>query len=168
MKLNIDLKKKDREAVLEILNTLLADEFILSTKTRNCHWNVTGAHFHDLHKFFDAQYEQLDEVLDAVAERARALGGHAVGTLKETLKLARLKEQPGKYPPALQMIAELLDGHEVVIRQLRVDVEKCAKEVRRRRHRRFPCRLDGATRKNGVDAPGRTGGEELTEAVSSA
>jgi starvation-inducible DNA-binding protein len=96
MKLNIKLKDNHREGVVEILNALLADEFVLGTKTRNCHWNVTGPHFHDLHKFFDAQYEELDAILDNVAERARALGGHAVGTLAEFLKLARLQEQPGK------------------------------------------------------------------------
>jgi starvation-inducible DNA-binding protein len=128
MKLNIKLKDSHREGVVAILNTLLADEFVLGTKTRNCHWNVTGPHFHDLHKFFDAQYEELDEILDGVAERARALGGHAVGTLAEFLKLARLQEQLGKYPNAQEMTAELLSDHETVIRQLRGDLEKCAKK----------------------------------------
>jgi starvation-inducible DNA-binding protein len=37
-----------RESV-KILNTLLADEYILYTKTRNYHWNVTGSHFNDRH-----------------------------------------------------------------------------------------------------------------------
>lgn len=126
MKLNIKIKDNHLEGVVEILNTLLADEFVLTTKTRNCHWNVTGPHFHDLHKFFDAQYEELDAILDDVAERARALGGHAAGTLAEFLKLARLQEQPGKYPNAQEMTAELLEDHEAVIRQLRGDLEKCA------------------------------------------
>lgn len=126
MKLSIKLKDNHREGVVEILNTLLADEFVLATKTRNYHWNVAGPHFHDLHKFFDAQYEELDAVLDEVAERARALGGHAVGTLAEFLKLARFKEQPGKYPNAQEMTTKLLECHEAVIRQLRGDLEKCA------------------------------------------
>ena len=129
MKPNLKIKDNHREGVVEILNTLLADEFVLGTKTRNCHWNVTGPHFHDLHKFFDAQYEELDAILDDVAERARALGGHAVGTLAECLKLARLKEQLGKYPDASQMTAELLEDHETVIRQLRGDLEKCAAKL---------------------------------------
>lgn len=126
MKMNIKIKDDHREGGVEILNTLLADEFVLTTKTRNCHWNVTGSHFHDLHKLFDAQYEELDAILDSVAERTRALGGHTVGTLAEFLKLARLPEQLGKYPNAPQMIAELLGDHETVIRQLRGDLEKCA------------------------------------------
>jgi starvation-inducible DNA-binding protein len=39
---------------------MVADEFILSTKTRNWHWNASDPPFHDLHKFFDVQYEERD------------------------------------------------------------------------------------------------------------
>ena len=81
MKPNIGIADKDRQAVAEILNTLLSDEYVLYTKTRNFHWNVTGLQFNDLHKFFEAQYEELDDTVDEVAERARALGAWAFGTL---------------------------------------------------------------------------------------
>lgn len=129
MKLNIQLTEKSRGGAVAILNALLADEFVLGARTRNCHWNVTGPHFHDLHKLFGSQYEALDETMDDVAERARSLGGHAVGTLAEFLKLARLKEQPGNYPNASKMTAELLAGHEAVIRQLRTDVVACGDKI---------------------------------------
>jgi len=128
MKLNIKLTEKSRGYAVAILNALLADEFVLGARTRNCHWNVTGPHFHDLHKLFGSQYEALDATIDDVAERARSLGGHAVGTLTEFLKLARLKEQPGKYPNARQMTAELLADHEAVIRRLRSDLVACGDE----------------------------------------
>jgi starvation-inducible DNA-binding protein len=129
MKLNIELTEKSREGAVTMLNALLADDFVLGTRTRNCHWNVTGPHFHDLHKLFASQYDALDEIMDDVAERARALGGHAVGTLSELLALARLKERPGKYPSASHMTAELLTGHEAVIRQLRADVIACDEKL---------------------------------------
>ena len=60
MTTSIGISDGDRQAVVDILNTLLADEFLLYVKTRNYHWNVTGPQFHDLHKFFEAQYEKLD------------------------------------------------------------------------------------------------------------
>lgn len=126
MKLNIGLSDKEREGVVEILNTLLSDEFVLYTKTRNFHWNVVGPQFNDLHKFFDTQYGDLNEVVDDVAERARSLGGNAIGTLKEFLQRARLKELPGRYPNARDMISTLLADHEAIVRSLRVDVETCA------------------------------------------
>jgi starvation-inducible DNA-binding protein len=126
MKPNIGLADKDREGVLKILNTVLADEYVLNTKTKNYHWNIVGPQFHDLHKFLDAQYEELADIVDDVAERARSLGGQALGTLGEFLKQTRLKEQPGQYPGAREMIANLLADHEALIRTLRVDLEACA------------------------------------------
>src|SRR5512138_2579907 len=108
---NIGTRDGDRQSVIAILNGLLADEFLLYTKTRNYHWNVAGPQFNDLHKFFEAQYEALDDVVDEVAERARALGGRAVGSLGEFARNARLKEQPGDVPDARNMIANLLADH---------------------------------------------------------
>ena len=94
--------------------------------TRNYHWNVVGPQFNDLHTFFEAQYNALNTVVDDVAERARALDGNAIGTLAEFVEHARLTEHPGQYPPAREMLANLLADHETVIRQLRVDLETSA------------------------------------------
>jgi starvation-inducible DNA-binding protein len=125
---NIGLSNQQREGVVAILNTLLADEYVLYTKTRNYHWNVTGPQFHDLHKFFESQYEALDDIVDDVAERARSLGGWATGTLAEFSQQTRLSEHPGQYPNARTMISNLLADHEVIIRQLRADLETCAEK----------------------------------------
>ena len=120
---NIGIRDGERQAVIALLNTLLADEFLLYTKTRNYHWNVTGPQFNDLHKFFETQYEALDEVIDEVAERARALGGRAAGSLEELRKLARLGEDVGKVPAARDMLGALLADHESLARSLRVDID---------------------------------------------
>jgi starvation-inducible DNA-binding protein len=122
---NIGLTEEQREGVVAILNTLLADEYLLYTRTRNYHWNVVGLQFNDLHKFFEAQYNELNEIVDDVAERARSLGGNALGTMAEFLKHTRLKEQPGHYPDSRSMIANLLADHEALIGHLRVDLETC-------------------------------------------
>ena len=121
---NIGIGDGDRQAVVGILNTLLADEYLLYTKTRNYHWNVTGLQFNDLHKFFEAQYEALDGVVDEVAERVRAVGGRAYGTLEEFRKSARLNEQPGAAPAAREMLSALLADHEALARTLRADVDR--------------------------------------------
>ena len=126
MKPNIGIGEEQRNGVTQILNGLLADEFLLYTKTRNYHWNVVGPQFNDLHKFFEAQYEELDDIVDQVAERARSLGGRATGSLGEFARNARLKEPSGDAPDAQGMIGNLLADHEAIVRVLRADLEACA------------------------------------------
>jgi starvation-inducible DNA-binding protein len=127
---DIGLSDAQRQGVSEILTNVLADEFLLYTKTRNYHWNVVGPQFSELHAFFEDQYQQLNEVVDDTAERIRTFHVPAIGTLSEFLQRSRLKEHPGHYPEAKAMIADLLADHEALIRQLRVDLEACAEEYR--------------------------------------
>ena len=50
------------------------------------------------HKFFQERYEQIDEIIDEVAERARTLNGRSLGTLAELVEHGSIQENPGKYP----------------------------------------------------------------------
>jgi len=123
MKVNIGLSDKARDGVVKTLNTLLADEFVLYAKTRGFHWNVTGPHFSELHKLFETQYDELAETIDEVAERSRALGGLATGSLKGFLADARIAEASAAKRSAKQMLGALLEDHEAVVRSLRKDIE---------------------------------------------
>src|SRR5437016_6286236 len=121
----IGLKDLDRTGVIKILDATLADEYLLYTETRNAHWNVTGPQFNDLHKFFEAQYEELNDIVDDTAERARALGGRALGSLAEFLKETRLKEMAPRMHEAEEILTGLLNQHETLIRHLRTDLDDC-------------------------------------------
>lgn len=127
MKTNIGIPDQERKEVSAILSRLLADEYVLYTKTRNAHWNVTGPDFHAMHLFFESQYNQLEERLDEVAERIRSLGHVALGSMAEMLKTTRLKEEPGKKHDSQTFMADLLADHEAIIRSLREDGPKTAK-----------------------------------------
>jgi starvation-inducible DNA-binding protein len=128
MKPNLGLNRDQITGVAQILTRALADEFILYTKTRNHHWNVVGPQFQSLHLLFEKQYDALAEAVDRIAERIRSLGRPAPGTLSEFLRHARLKEQPGKHPPAAKMIALLLKDHESIIQSLRQDLAACIED----------------------------------------
>src|ERR1700722_15669444 len=95
MKTQIGISEEDKKAVSIQLAKLLADEFLLYTKTRNAHWNVEGPDFHSMHVFFESQYNELDEIMDSVAERIRSIGHYAPGTLKNFLELTHLTEKIG-------------------------------------------------------------------------
>ncbi len=110
MEPEIGIPAQHREAVAELLNALLADEYLLYAKSRDYHWSVTGPIFRDLHKLFEEQYEELNEVVDEIAERVRALGAWPFGTLAEFLKHARLKERPGRRLEARGIRSRALGG----------------------------------------------------------
>ena len=124
MQPNIDLSPKALKEVAALLNTLLSDETVLYIKTLNFHWNVEGPNFSELHKFFEGQYEELSSIMDSVAERARALGQKALGSMQEFLDHTRLKESKSNLN-AKAMIKDLLSDHEAIIKTLRKDLETC-------------------------------------------
>ena len=121
----IGLEENDREAVISLLTNLLADEYVLYTKTRKYHWNVVSPHFNDYHKFFEEQYTEIEVFVDDIAERVRQLGGMAIGTLSEMKTNTRLEEHPGVNPSDDEMVKNLVEDHESIIKALRVDLEKC-------------------------------------------
>ena len=130
MNTNIGITDKNRKAVATQLGRLLADEFILYTKTRRAHWNIEGKDFHSMHTFFESQYEQLDEVIDSVAERIRQLGHYAPATLKEFLELTRLTEKTGEKNDSQGFIKDLLADHEGIIIFLRENINPFAGELK--------------------------------------
>lgn len=127
---HIGLSTENRSRVIERLNTLLADEHLLYTKTRNYHWNVTGLHFVALHELFEQQYDQIKLMADDIAERIRKLGGPAIGTMSEFMEKARLTENAGVVPSSVDMVANLLDDHEQIVSNLRDDIEACSADYK--------------------------------------
>jgi starvation-inducible DNA-binding protein len=120
---NIGLDASVRTKVGNILISLLADEFVLYARARSFHWNVTGRMFKADHALFEDEYEMFDEVIDDIAERARALGIKVPARLSDFSKAARIKEIDGTALSAEAMILAMLDGHEGIIRMIRIDSE---------------------------------------------
>jgi starvation-inducible DNA-binding protein len=128
MSTTIGIKPEHSIAVASELSKLLADEVVLYMKTRNAHWNVAGADFYAKHKFFEDQYEQLDEIMDDVAERIRSVGHYAPATLKTYLQLTHLSEMTRENNDSLGYIKELLQDHEAIVMQLRGNINRFATE----------------------------------------
>jgi starvation-inducible DNA-binding protein len=120
----IGITEKNRRAVADLLNTWLADEYVLFTKTRQAHWSVTGTSFMELHKFFQSQYELLDDFIDSIAERVRTLDFYPIGSLNDFLKMTHLLEKPQDTFIRQNVIQELLQDHEIIIRFLRTKIKE--------------------------------------------
>ena len=121
---NIGLPSDVRHPVVKILNTSLANEAVLSQKTRSAHWNRSGTGFLELYIFLESQYKQLNEIVDKIAERTRMLGGIALGSFQEFLEQTQLKDRPVNIPNVLHLLAD----HETIVRVLREDIRKCSEE----------------------------------------
>lgn len=130
MNISIGIKEENRAAVAHSLGKVLADEFVLYTKTRKAHWCVTGPDFHSKHLFFETQYHQLEDIIDDIAERIRTLGHFPPATLKEYLALTHLTEQSREKNDALGFIKELLADHESILVHLRENIDGYANALR--------------------------------------
>ena len=116
---DIGISDKDRAAIAAGLSTLLADTYTLYLTTHNFHWNVTGPMFNTLHAMFMAQYTELWNAVDPVAERIRSLGHAAPGSYAQFGKLTSIADAPATPPKALEMVRILVQGHEAVARTAR-------------------------------------------------
>jgi starvation-inducible DNA-binding protein len=117
--IDIGISEKDRAAIAAGLSKLLADTYTLYLTTHNFHWNVTGPMFNTLHTMFMTQYTELWNAVDPVAERIRSLGHIAPGSYAQFGKLTSLKDAPVDRPPAMEMVAILVEGNEAVARTAR-------------------------------------------------
>ena len=117
--INIGISEQDRGAIAGGLSRLLADTYTLYLTTHNFHWNVTGPMFNSLHAMFMAQYTELWNAVDPIAERIRSLGHAAPGSYQQFAALSTLPDAPTLPPKALQMVQILVDGHEAVARTAR-------------------------------------------------
>lgn len=118
LKIDIGIGEKDREAIAEGLSRLLADSYTLYLKTHNFHWNVTGPMFNTLHLMFEEEYNELADAVDTIAERIRALGVSAPGSYAQFAELTSVSEETG-VPEAMEMVRQLVEGHETVSRTAR-------------------------------------------------
>jgi len=123
MKINIGIREENTQEVSIRLSKLLADEFILYTKTRNAHWNLEGTEFHGLHVFFEDQFNRLDEMIDSIAERIRAIGHFAPGSLKRFLELTHLSEDDAADNYGKTFMKNLLEDHIAIIIFLRENID---------------------------------------------
>ena len=118
-RIEIGIAASDRAKIAAELSKLLADTYTLYLTTHNFHWNVTGPMFNTLHVMFMAQYTELWNAVDPIAERIRALGHPAPGSYGDFGRLSSVADAPSAPPKALEMVHILMKGHEAVARTAR-------------------------------------------------
>jgi len=114
-----DLKAKAVADISGALKILLADMFALYVKTKNFHWHMSGPHFRDYHLMLDEQSDQIFATTDAIAERARKIGGMTIRSIGHIARLKRVLDNDADYVTPLDMLAELRDDNKQLTMHMR-------------------------------------------------
>jgi starvation-inducible DNA-binding protein len=107
------------------LAALLADVFALYLKTKNVHWHMSGPHFRDYHLLLDEQGAEVFAMTDAIAERARKIGGLTLHSIGEIHRLQRLADSDAAYVAPSDMLAELREDNQRLTASMRALHELC-------------------------------------------
>ncbi|MCW0483057.1 Dps family protein [Gaoshiqia sediminis] len=91
--MNIGLKDKYKNEMVEKLNAYLSNVQIMYMNVRGYHWNVVGKQFFALHAKFEDVYNSLNEMADEIAERILMLDGKPLHSFSEYIKVSSIKER---------------------------------------------------------------------------
>lgn len=118
MKEAASIPNQNNEVIVTFLNLLLAEEYVLYTKTRTAHWNVDGLNNFEQHVFLENQFNRLDEIIDEIAIRIRSLGHFAFGSLKDFPSISQMSDDNDDLSNSVQPFEVLLHDHESIIRMI--------------------------------------------------
>ena len=90
-------------------NAYLANVGVSYIKLHNLHWNVTGFQFKAIHEYLESLYDALADALDSVAEILKMNGAMPLGSLKDYLAVATVKELDNKDITCKDSLAIVLD-----------------------------------------------------------
>ena len=104
-----------KSKLLPCLGQMLANTYALLVLTHAAHWNVEGRAFFTLHAAFQAQYDELFESSDTIAEHIRQLGGKPVGGICAFAQESQIDEsaEPTK---GEEFAAQILDGRKQLLK----------------------------------------------------
>lgn len=114
-----------RVEIVDALNQSVAETVVATMLAQNFHWNVKGMAFGPLHALFQEIYEDHFAAQDELAERVKALGGHAEGTLAGMLKRSGVDEHDG-HAQDTEMVGVLANAQTVLASTLRETGELAA------------------------------------------
>lgn len=111
---------------IDALKVALSDTYVFSIKVQNYHWNVTGPHFSEYHKFLGELYSELNPAIDVIAESIRTLDAFSPGSMKRFLELTTIEEAVN-IPDGLVMLSKLAADNERVLASLNAAYFLCEK-----------------------------------------
>ncbi|GAB3066817.1 Dps family protein [Virgibacillus ainsalahensis] len=110
----------DNQKLINFLNQLLSNYFVMYVKLHRYHWFIQGRHFFVLHEKFEEMYNMAAENLDEIAERILMINGKPLATMVKFLKETTLTEANADDKED-EMIAQLIQDYEQIIKEIRTE-----------------------------------------------
>ena len=108
------------------LNQLLADTMALRDLYKKHHWQIAGPTFYQLHLLFDRHYNELNDVVDSIAERVQLLGGVSVAMAHDVAETTLIPRVPKGREEVPVQVSRLLHAHEIVLKEARAMARRAA------------------------------------------
>ncbi len=126
---SVNLSQDKRQALVEMLNQLLANSVDLFTQAKQAHWNIKGRYFISAHELFDEVAKHVRHQSDELAERITTLGGYARGTARQSVEQTALPEFSPESLRGEDCLQELVNRLAAQASALRVGIERCGREL---------------------------------------
>ncbi len=80
------------QQLVNFLNQLLSNQFVLYVKLHRYHWFIQGSNFLTLHQQFEHMYLKVAHNIDEIAERILMIDGKPLATMVKYLKESTIEE----------------------------------------------------------------------------
>jgi starvation-inducible DNA-binding protein len=121
------LTDSDKEITGNALQATLVDLVDLSLIAKQAHWNVVGTNFRSAHLQLDELVDTARQYVDAVAERANAIGISPNGKAKTVVESSGLPEYPDNWQSVEATVAAIVDILASLIERLRKRIDETDK-----------------------------------------
>ncbi|SFD78814.1 starvation-inducible DNA-binding protein [Lentibacillus persicus] len=106
------------QKLINFLNQLLSNYFVMYVKLHRYHWFIQGAHFFQLHKLFEDMYITVAKDIDALAERILMIDGKPLATMTKYLKETTLEEASADDKED-EIMAKLIEDYSQIINEIK-------------------------------------------------
>ncbi|SFA75905.1 starvation-inducible DNA-binding protein [Lentibacillus halodurans] len=110
----------DNQKLINFLNQLLSNYFVMYVKLHRYHWFIQGKHFFQLHEVFEEMYITFAKDLDEIAERVLMIDGKPLATMIKYIKEATLEEATADDKED-EITAKLIEDYQQIIKEIKED-----------------------------------------------
>ncbi len=114
---------------INLLNTLIATESVLTQNIKNFHWNIRGSKFLELHSFFEELYNSKIEIVDELAERIRAKDEFPISSFSKYLDWSLISEEVEAISSQDEILEKLENSYRELVKIYREFIGKVDEEM---------------------------------------